>query len=104
MPQNPEIDRVINLTKMLLNNSRDKTRCLHFMAHDQGLLQQSYLRQAVPPEATSINNSRSSKTKEIKRIRKLRAVIAPRVANRKQTKLLGLSQTATTTVGITGKR
>ena len=89
---------------MLLNNSRDRTRCPHSTVCDQGLLQQSYLKQVVPPEATSINNNRSSKTKEIKRIRKLRAVIAPGVANRKQTKLLGLSQTATTTVGITGKR
>ena len=74
------------------------------MAHDQGLPQQSYLRQAVPPEATSVNNSRSSKTKEIKRIRKLQVVIALGVANRKQTKLLGLRHTATTTVGIKGKR
>jgi len=46
------------------------------MAHDQGLPQQSYLRQAVPPEATSINNSRSSRTEEIKRIKKLREAIA----------------------------
>jgi len=89
---------------MMLNNSRDRTRCPHSTVRDQGLLQQSYLRQAVPPEATSVNNNRSSKTKEIKRIRKLRAVIGPGVANRKQTKLLGLSQTATTIVGITGKR
>jgi hypothetical protein len=90
---------------MPLNNSRDRTRCPHSTVRDQGLLQQSYLRQDVPPEATSgNNNNRSSKTKGIKRIRKLRAIIAPGVANRKQTKLLGLSQTATTTVGITGKR
>ena len=89
---------------MQLNNSRDRTRCPHYTAHDQGLLQRSCLRQAVPPEATSGNNNRTSKTKGIKRIRKLRAVITPGVANRKQTKLLGLSQTATTTVGTTGKR
>ena len=74
------------------------------MVRDQGLLQQSYLKEAVPLEATFINNNRSSKTKETKRIIKLQASITPGVANHKQTKLLGLSQTATTTVGIIGKR
>ena len=90
---------------MLLNNSRDRTRCPHSTVCDQGLLQQSYLKQAIPLEATSVNNNRSSKTKETKRIMKLRVVIAPEVANHKQIKLLALSQTATTTtVGTTGKR
>jgi hypothetical protein len=51
------------------------------MAHDQGLPQQSYLRQAIPPEATSVNNNRSSRTDEIKRIKKLQAAIAPGVDN-----------------------
>ena len=89
---------------MPLNNSRDRTHCPHSTARDQGPLQQSYLRRAVLLEATIVNNSRSSKTKGIKKTRKLRAVIALGVANHKQTKLLGLSQTATTSVGTTGKR
>ena len=66
---------------MMLNNSRDRTLYPHSTVRDQGLLQQSYLKQAVPPEATSVNNNRSSKTKEIKRIKKPRAAIAPGVAN-----------------------
>jgi hypothetical protein len=75
------------------------------MVRDQGLLQQQYLRQAVPPKATSVNSSRSSRTEETKRIRKLRVVIAPEVDNHKQIKILALSQIATTTImGIIGKR
>ena len=84
---------------MLLNNSRNRTPCPRWR------LQQQYLRQAVPPEATSVNSSRNSRTEETKRIRKLRVVTAPEVAYYKQIKLLALSQTATTTiVGTTGKR
>ena len=41
--------------KIPLNNSRDRTPCPHFMVRDQGLLQQQYFKQAVPPEATSVN-------------------------------------------------
>jgi hypothetical protein len=41
--------------KILLNNSRDRTPCPHFTVRDQGVLQQQYLKQAVPPEATSVN-------------------------------------------------
>jgi len=90
---------------MLLNNSRDRTPCPRFTVRDQGLPQQQYLKQAIPPEATSVNSSRNSRTEETKRIKKLRVVIAPEVANHKQTKLLALSQTATTTtMGTTGKR
>ena len=90
---------------MLLNNSRDRTPCPRFTVRDQGLPQQQYLKQAVPPEATSVNSSRNSRTEETKRIRKLRVVIAPEVANHKQIKLLALSLIATTTtVGTTGKR
>ena len=63
---------------MLLNNSRDRTPCPRFTVRDQGLLQQQYLKQAAPPEATSVNSSRNSRTKETKRIRKLRVVIAQR--------------------------
>src|SRR6185312_10244641 len=62
---------------MLLNNSRNRTPCPRFTVRDQGLPQQQYLKQAVPPEATSVNSSRNSRTKETKRIRKLRVVIAP---------------------------
>src|SRR6185312_13185992 len=91
--------------KTLLNNSRDRTPSPRFTVRDQGLPQQQYLKQAVPPEATSVNSSRNSRTEEIKRIRKLRVVIAPEVANQKQMKFLALSQTATTTiVRTTGKR
>ena len=89
---------------MLLNNSRDKTRCPHSMAHDQGLPQQQYLKQAIPPEATSVNSSRNSRTEETKRIRKLRVVITPEVANHKQIKLLGLNRIATTTAAKTRKK
>ena len=90
---------------MLLNNLRDKTHCPHFMVHGQGLRQQSYLRQAVLMEVTIDNKSRSNKFKEIKRIKKPRAAIAPGVANSRQTKPLGLSQISTTiTAGTTGKR
>jgi hypothetical protein len=64
-----------------LNNSRDRTRCPHSTVRDQGLLQQLYLKQAVPLEATSVNNNRSSKTKETKRIKRSRATITPKVAN-----------------------
>ena len=89
---------------MLLNNSRDKTRCHHSTVRDQGLLQQSYIKQAVPPEATSVNNNRSSKTKETRRIRKLQAFIDPGVANHRQTKPLVLSQIATTTTASTTEK
>ena len=90
---------------MLLNNSRDKTRCLRFMAPGQGPPQQSYLKQVVLLEAIIANNSCSSKIKEIRRVRKSQATIDPGVSNHRQTKLLGLSQIATTTtVGTTGKR
>ena len=66
---------------MLLNNSRDRTHYPHSTVRDQGLLQQSYLKQAIPLEATSVNNNRSSKTKETKRIKRSRATITPNVAN-----------------------
>jgi len=89
---------------MPLNNSRDGTHCPHSTARDQGPLQQSYLRRAVLPEATIVNNSRSSKTKGIRKTRKLRVVIALGAANHMKTKLLGLSQTTTTTMGTTGMR
>ena len=90
---------------MLLNNSRDKTRCLCFMAPGLGPLQQSYLKQAVLLEAIIVNNSWINKIKGIRKIRKLQAAIAPGVTNHRQTKPLGLSQTATTIIaGATGKR
>src|SRR6185295_13596534 len=63
---------------MLLNNSRYRTPCPRFTVRDQGLPQQQYLKQAVPPEATSVNSSRNNRTEETKRIRKLRVVIAQR--------------------------
>ena len=81
MPQNPELERVINLTKTLLNNSRDRTPYPRFTVRDQGLLQQQYLKPVAPPEDTSVNSSRSSRTKETKKIKKLRAAIALGVAN-----------------------
>ena len=40
MPQNPKLERVINLTKTLLNNSRNRTPCPRYTVRDQGLLQQ----------------------------------------------------------------
>jgi hypothetical protein len=90
---------------MLLNNSRDRTPCPRFTVRDQGPPKQQYLKQAVAPEATSVNSSRNDRIEETKRIRKLRVVITPEVANHKQIKLLALSQTATTTtVGTIGKR
>jgi len=51
------------------------------MVRNQGLLQQQYLKQVAPPEDTSVNSSMSSRTKETKKIKKLRAAIAPGVAN-----------------------
>ena len=93
------------LSRTLLNNSRDKTRCPHFMAPGQGPPQQSYLKQVVLLEAIIANNNYSSKIKETRRIRKLQVTIDPGVANHRQTKLLGLSQIATTTtVGTTGRK
>ena len=92
------------LPKMLLNNSRDKTRCPHFTALGRGPPQRSYLKQAVLLEAIIVNNSRSSKIKEIKRIKKSQASIAPGVANHQQTKLLGLNRIATTIAAKTGKK
>jgi len=67
------------------------------MAPSRELPQQSYLKQAVPPEAITDNNSWSNKIKETKRIRMSQASITPGVANHQQTKLLGLNQVATTT-------
>ena len=68
-------------------------------------MQQSYLKQVALLEAIITNNSWSSKIKETRRIRKLQVTIDPGVANHRQTKLLGLSQIATTTTaGTTGKR
>ena len=93
------------LPKMLLNNSRDKTRCPRFTALGRGPPQQSYLKQAVLLEAIIVNISWSSKTKETKRIKKLQVYIVPWVVNYQQTKLLGLSQVATTTTaGTTGRK
>ena len=71
------------------------------MAPNRGPLQQSYLKQVVPPGATTVN----SKTKETKRIKKLQAIIVPGVANHQQTKLLGLNRTTTTTIAAkTGRK
>ena len=90
---------------MLLNKSRDKTRCLHLMAPGRGPLQQSYLKQDVPPEAITDDNSWSIKIKETKMIKKLQVPITLEVANHRQIKLLGLSQVATTTTaGTTGRK
>ena len=74
------------------------------MAPDRGPLQQSYLKQVVPPEAVIVNNSWRSKTKETKRIRKSQAFIAPGVVNHQQTKLLGLNRIATTITAKTGRK
>jgi len=75
------------------------------MAPGQGPRQQLYLKQAVLLEAIIVTSSRSSKIKEIKRIKKSLVSIAPGVANNRQTKPLGLNQIATTTTaGITGRR
>ena len=92
------------LPRMLWNNSRNKIHCLHFMAPGRGPLQQSYLKQAVPPEAITDNNSWSNKIKKFKRIRKSQGSIAPEVANHRQTKILGLNQVATTITGTTGRK
>ena len=81
---------------MLLNNSRDKTHCPRFMALGRGPPQQSYLKQAVLLEAIIVNNSWSTKIKEIKRIKKSQAFIAPGVVNHQQTKLPGLNKTVIT--------
>ena len=74
------------------------------MAPGRGPLQQSYLKQAVLLEAIIVNNSWSTKIKEIKRIKKSQASIAPGVVNHQQTKLLDLNQVATTTAATTGKK
>ena len=74
------------------------------MAPGRGPLQQSYLKQAVHPEAITDNNSQSDKIKETKRIRKSQASIAPGVANHRQTKLSGLNLTATTITTKTGRK
>ena len=92
------------LPRTLLNNSRDKTRCPHSMAPGRGPLQQSYLKQAVLLEAIIINNSWSSKIKEIKWIKKSQASITPEVANHWQTKLLALNQVTATIAGTTGRK
>ena len=59
------------------------------MAPGRGPPQQSYLKQAVPSEAITDNNSWSNKIKEFKRIRKSQASIAPRVANHRQNQAPG---------------
>ena len=93
------------LPKMLLNSSRNKTRCPHFIAPGRGPPQQSYLKQVVAPEDITDNNSWSIKIKETKRINKSQVSIAPGVANHRQIKLHGLSQAATTTTaGTTGRK
>jgi len=74
------------------------------MAPDQGPLQQSYLKQVVPLEAITVNNSWNSKTKETNRIRKSQAFIVLGVANHQKTKLLGLNRTATTIAVKTGRK
>jgi len=75
------------------------------MAPGRGPPQQSYLKQVLLLGAIIANNSWSSKIKETRRIRKSQATINPGVANHRQTKLLGLSQIATTTTtGTIGKR
>ena len=74
------------------------------MAPARGPLQQSYLKQVVPPDGIIVNNSWSSKTKETKRIRKLQAFITPGVVSHQQTKLLGLNRIATTIAAKTGKK
>ena len=74
------------------------------MAPARGPLQQSYLKQVVPPDGIIVNNSWSSKTKEFKRIRKLQAIIALGVVHHQQIKLLGLNRIATTTVAKTGRK
>jgi len=74
------------------------------MALDRRPPQQSYLKQAVLLEPIIVNNSWSTIIKEIKRIKKSQASIAPGVANHWQTKLLGPNQVATTTVPTTWKK
>ena len=73
------------------------------MVPDRGPPQQSYLKQAVPPETITDNNSWSIKIKETKMIKKLQVPIALEVANHRQIKLLGLAAT-TTTAGTTGRK
>ena len=81
MPRNLEIERVINLAKNDVEQLERQNPLSSLNGTRSRATAQSYLRQAVPQEATSVNNNRSSKTKEIKRIKKLRAAIAPGVAN-----------------------
>ena len=71
MPQNSELERVINLTKNAVEQLERQNPCPRFTVRDQGLPQQQYLKQAVPPEATSVNSSKNSRIEETKRIKKL---------------------------------
>ena len=81
MPQNPEIERVINLAKNVVEQleRQNPLSSLHGM--------RSRATATVVPqgsctlEATFVNNNRSSKTKETNRIQRSRATIAPGVAN-----------------------
>ena len=44
MPQNPELERVINLPKNAVEQLERQNPCPRFTVRDQGLLQQQYLK------------------------------------------------------------
>jgi len=104
MPRNPELERVINLTKNAveqlerqnplssLHSTRSKATAT--VIPQASRTPGGHNRQQQPEQ----QNQRNQEDQEAASSHR------PGVANHKQTKLLGLSQTATTTVGTTGKR
>jgi hypothetical protein len=70
MPRNLEIERVINLAKNAVEQL-ERQNLLSIFHGTRSWASATVIPQAsVPPEATSVNNNKSSKTKEIKRIKK----------------------------------
>ena len=81
MPQNLDLERVINLAKNAVEQL-ERQNPLSLLHGTRSRATATVIPQASrAPKASSVNNNRSSKTKEIKRIKKSRAAIAPGVAN-----------------------
>ena len=101
MPQNPELERVINLTK----NAIEQLERQNPLSSLHGT-QSKATATAIPQASrTPGGHQRQQQNRRNQEDQEAASSNRPEVANHKQIKFLALSQTATTTtVGTTGKR
>ena len=104
MPQNPELERVINLTKNVVQQL-ERQNPLSSLHDTRSRATATAIPQASrTPGGHQRQQQQEQQNQRNQEDQEAASSNRPEVANHKQIKLLALSQTATTTVGTTGKR